>query len=156
MVYKGKELKNKYQPRRGPKYSGFGSPQPRYGSKHSGFGGLIKLSPESGTGIRHLRRDIGTGGRWAIKKGKKEYGKHKTLRGTKVYLYMDDDFVRYNVLFQDGSMYTMSENPLSPRGLSKYIGNVFEDDRIKPFGKKVNLSVVPREVKKAIKLIAEE
>ena len=50
----------------------------------------------------------------------------------------------------------MSENPLSPMGLSKYIGNVFEDDRVKPLGKKVNLNVVPREVKKAIKFIAEE
>jgi len=117
---------------------------------------IIRISPESGRGIGQLRRDIELGGRWAVKKTKKAYGKHKTLRGSKVYLYIDDDFIRYNVVFQDGSMYTMSENPLSPRGLSKYIGNIFEDERIKPFGKKVNLNVVPREVKKAIKLIAEE
>ena len=49
--------------------------------------------------IKRLRRDIGTGGRWITKKAKKEYGKHKTLRGTKVYLYMDDDFIRYNVIY---------------------------------------------------------
>lgn len=121
-----------------------------------GFVNPIRISPQAGVGIGQLRRDIETGGRWAVRKTRKEYGKHKTLRGTKVYFYMDDDFIRYNIVFQDGSMYTMSENPLSPRGLSKYIGNIFEDERIRPFGKKVNLNVVPREVKKAIKLIAEE
>jgi len=117
---------------------------------------IISISPESGRGIRHLRRDIETGGRWAVKKTRKAYGKLKTLKGAKFYSYMDDGFIRYNVVFQDGSMYTMSENPLSPRGLSKYIGNIFEDERVRPFGKKVNLNILPREVKKAIKLIAEE
>ena len=152
--------KRKYQPPQGIfKPFRIGNREGKDRSLQGGFvkpRPIIRMDPASGRGIRHLRRDIETGGKWAVKKTRKAYGKLKTLRGAKIYFYMDDDFIRYNVVFQDGSMYTMSENPLSPRGLSKYIGNIFEDERIRPFGKKVNLNVVPREVKKAIKLIAEE
>lgn len=117
---------------------------------------IIKLWQGSDVGLRKLRGDVESGGKWVAKKSVKVYRKHKTLKGTKVYRFIDEGLVRYTVVFQDGSVYILSENPLSPMGVIKYLGNVYEDERIKPFGKKTSISNLPWEVRSAIKKIMEE
>lgn len=116
--------------------------------------GFIKLDRETSIGIRHLRRDVETGGRWLAGKAKKEYGKFKTLRGARIYEFVDGDFIRYTVVFQDGSMYAMSANPMSPMGYREHLGNIREDKSLKPFGKKITLDMVPWEVRRTIKKIS--
>ena len=131
----------------------------RYQEKKSGtrkgFVDPFKMERETRVGIQKLKRDVKVGGRWVTERAKKEYGKFKTLRGARIYEHIDDDFVRYTVVFQDGSMHAMSANPLSPMGYHEYLGNTRKDTSLKPFGKKVGLDMVPWEVRRTIKKIAE-
>lgn len=125
-----------------------------YGTR-KGFVDSSKMDRETRAGIQKLKGDVRVGGKWLAGKAKKEYKKFKTLRGSRIYEYIDGDFVRYTVVFQDGSMHSMSENPLSLMGYHEYLGNTRKDKSLKPFGKKIDLEMVPWEVRRTIKKIAE-
>lgn len=120
--------------------------------KRKGFVDPFKMERETRSGIQKLKRDVRVGGRWVTEKAKKEYGKAVTLRGTKIYAHLEGDFTRYYVVYQDGTMWKLSDNPLSPMGLREYVGNI--EDIGMPYGRKISLSDVPWEVKRAIKKIA--
>lgn len=123
----------------------------RYG-KRRGFVDPFKMERETRVGIQKLKRDVRVGGKWVVGKAKKEYGKAVTLRGTKIYAHPEGDFIKYYVVYQDGSMWKLSDNPLSPMGQLEYIDNVEKIGM--PYGKKISLSDTPWEVKRAIKKIA--
>jgi hypothetical protein len=60
-------------------------------------------------------------------------------------------FDRYTVQIDD-EVYGMSADPLSPQGFNQYVGSLKDSDwDIEELGKRISLSKVPAQVRKAIK-----
>ena len=62
---------------------------------------------------------------------------------------------RYTVVMRNGEIFTMSENPLSSRGVNKYIGEIDDFPCVRN-GKRVPKDTLPIEVRRAIRVRAME